>query len=237
MIPFRDRNPSGTFPYVTIALIAINVLVFIHELGQDGRQLQSFVDAHGLRPAFVSGLARGNPSLAHYAAPILLPLLTSMFLHAGWLHLIGNMWYLWIFGGNVEDRLGHFRYAAFYVLCGLGASVVHVAFNPDSRVPTVGASGAIAGVLGAYLVAFPRAQVDTLIPLPFFLPLVISLPAIVVLGFWFALQLVSGLDAVTMVQTGGVAWWAHIGGFVFGALLLFVFQKPPERRRVYAYRR
>jgi len=237
MIPFRDRNPSGAFPYVTIALIVINVIVFTRELGQDGRQLQAFVDTHGLRPAQVSDLARGSPRAADRAVTILLPLLTAMFLHAGWLHLIGNMWYLWIFGDNVEDRLGHFRYLVFYVLCGLGAAVVHVAFNPESQVPTVGASGAIAGVLGAYLVAFPRAEVETLVPLPFFLPLVISLPAVVVLGLWFVLQLFSGMAATTMVQTGGVAWWAHIGGFALGALLLFVFQKPPERRRVYGYRR
>ena len=255
MIPLRDRNPSGTFPAVTVALIVINVLVFFREVGQNPRQLQAFVETHGLRPALVTEFLRGGgaehegrrvavvqderghrTAVPFDARWVLLPLFTSMFLHGGWLHLIGNLWYLWIFGDNVEDRLGHLNYALFYLLCGLGAAVVHVAFNAGSAVPTVGASGAIAGVLGAYLVAFPRAQVATLVPILIIFT-VVWLPAVVVLGFWFVIQLVSGMESVRMVQTGGVAWWAHIGGFVFGMLFLFVFQKAPERRRIYAYYR
>jgi membrane associated rhomboid family serine protease len=149
-----------------------------------------------------------------------------MFLHAGWMHLIGNMWYLWIFGDNVEDRLGHFNFLLFYLLCGLAAGVVHTAANLDSTVPSLGASGAIAGVLGAYAVSYPFARVLTLVPIVFFFQ-VIEVPAIIILGLWFLLQFLSGASSITTSQaaSGGVAWWAHIGGFIAGILLLAVFPK------------
>jgi membrane associated rhomboid family serine protease len=168
--------------------------------------------------------------------PALATPFTSMFMHAGLMHLVGNMLYLWIFGDNVEDRMGHVKYAVFYVLCGVGAAAAHTAIDPTSQVPTVGASGAIAGVLGAYLLAFPRAQVSTLVPLGFFIT-VARLPALIVLGFWFVLQFISGLGSLSMRQMGGVAWWAHIGGFVVGMALLFVFQKRRDKRRAYGYYR
>ena len=154
-----------------------------------------------------------------------------MFLHAGWFHLIGNMWFLWIFGDNVEDRLGHFRFLVFYLICGALASLAHILFNLNSVIPSVGASGAVAGVLGAYLVTYPFARVLTLIPL-FFLWPVVELPAILVLGFWFLVQLLNGTAPVAVASetAGGVAWWAHIGGFLAGIVLLLILAKPPTRR-------
>jgi len=149
-----------------------------------------------------------------------------MFLHGGWLHLFGNMLYLWIFGDNVEDRLGHLRYLIFYLLSGIGASFVHIWLNPSSRLPTIGASGAIAGVMGAYFTLYPRARVITLLPFFFFFYLV-EIPAFFFLGFWFILQFVSGSTALlTRLPHGGIAWWAHVGGFLFGATLNFLFRKP-----------
>jgi len=244
MIPFRDRNPSGTVPFVTIALILVNVLVFLLELSQLSaargpswfREEPGFFEQYGLTPLNVTLALRGRPILPGYTLPMWLTFFTSMFLHGGWMHLIGNMWYLWIFGDNVEDRMGHVKFLVFYVACGLGAGAIHVAFNATSAVPTVGASGAIAGVLGAYLLAFPRAGVLTLLPLGF-LWTVVELPAFVVLGFWFVIQYVSGLRSLTMMNLGGVAWWAHVGGFVLGLLLLPLLQKRRERRRVYIGRR
>ena len=246
MIPYRDYNPSGTVPVVTMALIALNCAAFFVEL-QQGEKLEGFVRAYGLTPRRVFGSAapgeparyrvvgtllvaeRRQPPTAH--VPVWLTFLTSMFLHGGWMHLIGNMWYLWIFGDNVEDRMGHLRFLAFYLLCGLAAGAAQVALSAQSDIPMVGASGAIAGVLGAYLLAFPYARVSTLIFLGFFIT-VVQLPAFVLLGFWFVIQFFSGLESMTIAHVGGgVAWWAHVGGFVVGMALLFVFQKPPPRRR------
>ena len=239
MIPFRDDNPSGTVPFVTIGLIVMNVAVFAVEwsqLRQERRDAMPTVIAeYAMQPAEVARAVRGKP-VPGQRFPVLLTPLTSMFMHGGLLHLVGNMLYLWIFGDNVEDRMGHAKYLVFYLLCGLGAAAAHTAVDPSSNVPTVGASGAIAGVLGAYLLAFPRAQVATLVPLGILLT-VIRLPAVIVLGFWFALQFISGMGSLRMPQTGGVAWWAHIGGFVAGMLLLFVFQKRTAKRRPYGYYR
>jgi membrane associated rhomboid family serine protease len=185
----------------------------------------------------VTRLLRGDATLRPYAFLILRTFVTCMFLHAGLMHLLGNLLYLWIFGDNVEDRLGHVRFLLFYLLCGVGASVAHIAFNPNSPVPVVGASGAIAGVLGAYLLAFPRASVDTLVVLGIFIT-ILRLPAFIVLGFWFVLQYLGGLQSMRMANmAGGVAWWAHVGGFVLGMLLLPIFQKPQEKRREYHYYR
>jgi len=156
--------------------------------------------------------------------------LSFMFLHGGFVHLIGNMWYLWIFGDNVEDRLGRVKFIIFYLICGIGSAIVHVYFNSQSEVPCVGASGAIAGVLGAYMVTFPRARVLVLIPL-FIVWQTIELPAIIVLGFWFLIQFFSGTASISSTHGGGVAWWAHIGGFVLGVILIKLF---PKSRRQYS---
>lgn len=246
MLPFRDYNRSGTTPYVTVGLIVLNVLVFLAEQSQRpprrqyGRsgavpQLPEMIAEYAMQPVEVVRALQGKP-VPGQRFPALLTPLTSMFMHGGWLHLLGNMLYLWIFGDNVEDRMGHVKYLGFYVLCGLGAAAAHTVFNLSSQVPTVGASGAIAGVLGAYLVAFPHARVDTLVPLGFIFT-VIQLPAIVVLGFWFVIQFLSGLGSLGMKNVGGVAWWAHIGGFVLGMGLLFVFQKRKDKRRAYHFYR
>ena len=206
---------------MTLNLIALNVAVFAYELSL-GSALEGFLRTYGVVP---SRLAEGWTWT---------PILTSMFLHGGWLHLILNMWFLWIFGDNVEDRLGHARYLLLYLAAGVAAVVAHVTANPDSAVPTVGASGAIAGVLGAYFVAYPRARVTTLIPIFVFIHIA-DLPAWVVLGMWFVLQFLSGALAVgtTQASAGGVAWWAHIGGFGAGVLLmpLLSIGRPRSRRR------
>ena len=241
MIPFRDRNPSGSVPVVTIGLILVNVAVFLVELGQ-GENLKGFIDNYGLTPtrifAGVTGRAPERDGLAgpppRHTIPAALTLFTSMFLHGGWMHLIGNMWYLWIFGDNVEGRMGHFRYLVFYLLCGLGAGTAQLLSNPAASLPTIGASGAVAGVLGAYLLAFPWARVQTLVFLFIFIT-VVEMPAMVLLGFWFLIQFFSGMGSLRMRHAGGVAWWAHVGGFVLGIFLLRVFQKPRGQRRGYAY--
>ena len=217
MIPLRDVNPSGRFPAVTVAIILVCTAAFLFELAL-GDTLGHFVQAYALVPRSITyGLEThtlGTESVA--------PFFTSMFLHGGWLHLIGNMWFLWIFGDNVEDILGHFRYALFYLVCGLAAGLTHYFLSPHSSVPTIGASGAIAGVLGAYLVRFPAARVVTLVPLGFFLQ-VMELPAWLMLGLWFLVQAVGGF--VTLgAAGGGVAWWAHVGGFLAGVILVSVFQ-------------
>ena len=221
MIPLRDRNPSGVFPIVTLTLIAANVLVFLYEV-QLGPSVVSFLKRYALVPAEVTGSLRyGAVNLSDTVAPFF----TSMFLHGGWMHLITNMWFLWIFGDNVEDTLGAFRYLLFYFLCGFGAALTQFALQPDSTLPMLGASGAIAGVLGAYAVLFPGARVVTLVPIFFFLQ-IIELPALILLGYWFLLQILSGsLDAMSPMRGGGTAWWAHIGGFVSGIFLL-LFMRP-----------
>jgi membrane associated rhomboid family serine protease len=214
MLPLRDDNPTLATPVITRALIAANVLVFLGELLL-GPALRNCYAAYALVPERVTlALHAGTPF-----APAAVTLITSMFLHAGWVHLIGNMWFLWIFGDNIEDRLGHVRFLFFYLACGIIAGALHVASRPDSALPTVGASGAIAGVLGAYAAAFPRARVITLVPLFPFFP-VVTLPALVVLGFWFVMQFASGALSLVAGASGGVAWWAHIGGFVFGLVAM-----------------
>ncbi len=222
MIPIRDRNPSGTFPFVTVGIILINVLVFFIELSL-GPQLDSFLFQFGVVPVKVVYSADIPDSTF---VNTYFPFLSYMFLHGGFIHLIGNMWYLWIFGDNIEDRLGRVKFVLFYLLCGIGSALVHVYFNSQSGVPCVGASGAIAGVLGAYMVTFPRARVLVLLPL-FIIWEFIELPAIVVLGFWFLLQFFSGTAAISSAQGGGVAWWAHIGGFVLGIIFIKIFSKSP----------
>jgi membrane associated rhomboid family serine protease len=208
MIPLRDENPPLTTPVVTRGLILLNLLVFVFELAL-GPERGAFVVDWAVIPARVVAVLSGHEPVAALGT-----LLTSMFLHAGWLHLIGNMWYLWIFGDNVEDRFGHVRFLAFYLAGGVTSAAMHVAIYPGSPIPTVGASGAIAAVLGAYAVLYPRARVVTLVPIVFFLQIV-SLPALLVLGLWFVFQFFSGAFALGGAG-GGVAWWAHVWGFLFG---------------------
>jgi membrane associated rhomboid family serine protease len=225
MFPLRDDNPSRTTPVVTRALIAANVIAFVLELGM-GPELASLITVWGLVPMRVAAVFSGTES----AAPVLATFLSSMFLHGGWVHLIGNMWYLWIFGDNVEDHFGHAGFLAFYLACGAASAALHVFIAPWSPIPTVGASGAIAGVLGAYALLYPRARVLTLVPIVFFIQIV-SLPALLVLGFWFVVQFFSGTLALGGGGGGGgVAWWAHIGGFVFGMLVVLVTGRRHDSR-------
>ena len=231
MIPIRDRNPSGTFPYVTIGIIIVNIIIFLYELSL-GSELGRLFMKFGVVPLKVSYYSQASDLTF---INTFFPFISSMFLHGGFVHLIGNMWFLWIFGDNIEDKLGHFKFIAFYFLCGIIASSVHVFFNSQSNVPCVGASGAIAGVLGAYMVTFPRARVVTIVPLFVFIQ-VMELPAIVVLGFWFVIQFFNGAASITASTSGaGVAWWAHIGGFAAGVIILYIIRifsvRKPGRRR------
>jgi membrane associated rhomboid family serine protease len=222
LIPLRDTVRSRTAPVVTVALIAVNVLVFLHEVAL-GPYLERFVMAYGLIPGRLVDWPGDPLDPARF-----LPLLTSMFWHGGWLHLLGNMLYLWIFGDNVEDRLGHFRYLLFYLAAGIAAALTQVALNPTSALPTVGASGAIAGVLGAYLISYPRARVLTFVPL-FIFPWFVEIPAFAYLILWFLMQLLAGIGSLGAPETGGVAVWAHVGGFVAGVVLVKLME--PARRR------
>ena len=217
MIPLRDVIPSRTTPYVTFTLIAINTLVFFYQLSL-GEAVEEFVLYFALVPAAFSWVA----------------VLTSMFLHGGLLHFGGNMLYLWIFGDNVEDRMGHGRFLVFYLLCGTAAALAQTIASPDSVVPMLGASGAIAGVMGAYFVLYPRSRIVTLLPLFVFFQIV-EIPAIFFLGFWFVMQLLSGVGSLATATAGepagGIAFWAHAAGFVAGISGVWVFRRP-ERQRV-----
>ena len=219
MIPIRDTIRSETYPIINYVLIGLNILAFFVEQSL-GRNLNEFIFTYGLVPARYS-----IPQIsAHFTTDQqVIAFLTFMFLHGGFFHLLGNMWFLYIFGDNVEDRLGHFRYLAFYLLCGLASGISHLFLNWTSQIPTIGASGAIAGVMGAYFILYPRAKVLTLIPIFFFIQFV-EIPAFVFLGFWIFFQF---LSAAFSAQTGGIAWWAHIGGFVFGIIFLKLFQLLP----------
>jgi len=229
VFPLKDDNPSNSAPVVTVALIVLNALFFVYQIsleagGADGaRAGQAFIDEFGLVPCRLTGACRVGPELP---SPIL-TIFTSMFMHGGLFHIGGNMLYLWIFGNNVEDTLGHGRYLLFYLLSGVAAALAQTAVGPSSMVPMVGASGAVSGVLGAYLLLFPHAHVTTLIILGFFFRLV-HIPAMVVLGFWIVLQVLNGLGSFG--SSGGVAFFAHIGGFLAGMGLLYVL-KPRARSR------
>jgi len=216
MIPIRDINPTSTFPAVNIFLIAANVLVFLYQLTLPAPIEQQFVVHYAMVPG---SLHLGTPGLPFWG---FLPVFTSMFLHGGFMHILGNMWFLWVFGDNIEDRLGHFRYLFFYLLCGVGAALAHFLTDPRSTIPVVGASGAISGVLGAYLVLFPTRKVVTLIPLLLFF-FTVQLPAVVILGYWFVIQFFNGFLSLR-AHGPGVAWWAHIGGFVLGVIWVRVFE-------------
>jgi len=221
MIPIRDTLRSKNYPIVNGTLIGLNVLVFLIELLQ-GRNLEPFIYTYGLVPARYS-----LPDIAvHFSfSQQLLALFSFMFLHGGFWHLIGNMWSLYIFGDNVEDRLGHFRYLLFYLLCGWVSGLAHLLLNWHSAMPTIGASGAIAGIMGGYFILYPKSKILTLIPI-LIIPFFFEIPAFVFLGLWFLMQFVSAAGATA--HSSGIAWWAHIGGFIGGILLLKLFLKMPE---------
>jgi len=217
MIPLRDSQPSYSPPVMTILIIATNALAFLYELSLDPFSLNHFLAVYGVVPARLD----------------LAALFTSMFLHGGWLHFLGNMWFLWIYGDNVEDILGRAKYLAFYLTCGIAAALAQVAANPDSRVPMIGASGAIAGVMGAYLIKFPHSRILTLVPVFFFLT-TLEVPAVLILGYWFVIQFFSGVGSIgySHLSQGGVAWFAHVGGFLAGMLLVNLMRpRQPRRRR------
>src|SRR5882762_2092647 len=214
MIPLRSSERHYTLATVTLTIIAINLLVFFYELTLSGWRLNYFIASYGIVPDRLN----------------IFSLLTSMFIHGGFLHILGNMWFLWIFGRGIEDILGHAKFLIFYLACGLAAGIIHVLVNASSPVPTVGASGAIAGVMGAYLIKFPRARIVTLVPIIIFITTV-EIPAWAMLLWWFVIQLFSGLGslATTNYAGGGIAWFAHVGGFVAGMLLIRAF--PVKRRQ------
>lgn len=218
MIPLRDNIPSSTFPIVNVLLIIINLLIFGYQLSM-GRYLDQFIFSHAVIPAQFVAVGFNADQLARLTA--------TMFFHGGWLHVLSNMLYLWIFGDNVEDRMGHFKYLVFYLLTGYTATIAHILSAPTSGIPLVGASGAIAGILGAYLILFPRARVLTLVFLFIFIQ-VVPIPAVIFLGIWFFLQLLNGAAGLSEQAAQGVAYWAHIGGFVAGLLLVKLFAAEKE---------
>jgi len=229
MIPLRDDQPRFSTPYVTYFLIGLNSAVFLLESALTPDSFKVLLYQFGMIPAHITGYLSGTSPLGLVA--VLLPALTSMFLHGSWMHVIGNMWFLWIFGDNIEDHLGHFKYLVFYLASGLAAAIAQVLLSPHSRVPTVGASGAIAGVLGAYFVLYPKARVLIWFPIFF----MFYLPAWVMLGYWFLMQFVSGAATSMAAYSdarGGVAFWAHVGGFIAGIVLIRLV---PERPRRYRY--
>ncbi len=223
MIPIRDTTPSRNYPVVNAGLIGINVFVFLIQLAQ-GPDLDRFIYIYGLVP-----IRYANPHVAAYfsAGQQLFSFLSFMFLHGGFWHLLGNMWFLYIFGDNVEDEMGPLRYLLFYLVCGIASGVTHLLFNYHSNIPTIGASGAIAGVMGAYFVLHPKSKILTLIPI-FFIPYFIEIPAFFFIGFWFLLQFINA--AGSHGTAGGIAWWAHIGGFVLGILFFKLFSLIPAKR-------
>ncbi len=233
MFPLRDENPTVRWPVVTWIIVGLNVLawVFLQGLGA-AEPLAGSICTFGLVPGQALGLIPAgtrvpiaeNLVCVLKGGPVFHTALTSIFLHGSWLHIISHMWFLWVFGDNVEDAMGPFRFAVFYLLCGLAAAAAQVATNPDSVIPMVGASGAIGGVMGAYARLYPKTHVHTLLVLGFYVTTV-AIPAIYMLGYWFLIQLLSGLPALGS-ETGGVAFWAHIGGFLCGVLLVGLFQRP-----------
>ena len=230
MIPLKDDNPTYTVPFMTVGIIVINILVFLYELSLgglllNGQEAQRFIWAMGIIPY---ELTRFGDAMSPTPIPFYLTPFTAMFIHGGLLHVGGNMLYLWIFGNNIEDALGHLHFLFFYILCGLIATLTHVISSPSSPIPMVGASGAIAGVLGAYFMQFPAARVHVLIPF-FFIFRIMHIPAMVVLGFWFLMQILNA-SATSGGAHSGVAWFAHIGGFIVGYILMRRYQKRRWRR-------
>jgi membrane associated rhomboid family serine protease len=228
MIPLRDDQPSFSTPFINYFLIVLNVLVFMWELSVGHRALNGFLMEFGVIPrhtiAVLTGQSYDGPATA------ILPIFTAMFLHGSFVHVGGNMLFLWIFGDNVEDYLGHFRYLLFYLMSGVAASVTHILLNADSRAPVIGASGAIAGVMGAYFIVYPKARVLVWFPPIFFF----HVPAWLMLGYWFLVNFLSGTAtsiSETTQPSNGIAFWAHVGGFVAGILMIKVFRERPQRYR------
>jgi len=229
MIPLKDMTRRRSTPVVTLLIILANVAVFAYQLSLPDYAADAFVIRYGLVPSHVSMALAGR----HYTlTQALLPLFTCMFLHGGFLHIIGNMWFLWIFGGNVEDRLGPVTYLVFYLVCGIGSGVAQMLFSWGSKVPSIGASGAISGILGAYIVFFPASRIFTLVPL-FIFWFTAQIPTWIFIGLWFVIQFLSGVSSLgqAAARMGGVAWWAHVGGFLLGLLLA----KGVRGRPVYTY--
>ncbi|HTA56966.1 MAG TPA: rhomboid family intramembrane serine protease [Candidatus Baltobacteraceae bacterium] len=216
MIPLKDINPTRNFPFVNVMLISANVLVFLYQITLSPHAVKAFVMANATVPVRIPAFLAGHAP----ASMALFPLFSSMFLHGGLMHLLGNMLFLYIFGDNVEDSFGHIGYLFFYILCGIGSGLIHVLFNWHSAIPALGASGAISGVMGAYAVMFPSHRILT-----FFFIFLIPVPAILILGYWFALQFVAGINGLGMATAGGVAWWAHIGGFLMGVVIAWAAKK------------
>lgn len=251
MIPLKDNIPSRTVPLVNYAIIALTALAFLAQLREAGDPNPQLVERYGMIPRrvlqpdaeiMVREVVQLHGQLAlvqREAAPPpfnpWLTLVTCIFFHGGWMHFLGNMWFLFIFGDNVEDRVGHVGYVLFYLFCGTAASAAHLISSPGSEIPTIGASGAIAGVMGAYFLLYPRAMVLSVVPLFFFLQMIV-LPAPVFLGIWFVIQFFQGAASITATQSGGVAWWAHVGGFAVGyliaSLLKFTGETSPPVERV-----
>jgi membrane associated rhomboid family serine protease len=238
VIPYKDENPTVLTPIVTIGIIALNVLAWLLlEGGGSEEALAAAVCRLGLIPGELTHalpvgttVPLGPGLVCMIASPSYATVLTSMFMHGGWLHLIGNMWFLWLFGNNIEDSMGHTRFVVFYLVCGLAAAATQVMVDPASRLPMVGASGAISGVLGAYVLLYPRVKVHTLVTLGFFVTSV-ALPAYVMLGYWFVLQLLLGTVGALSRVEGGVAVWAHVGGFITGLVLIKLFVSPDLMQR------
>ena len=226
MIPLNDENPSYSTPVVVYALIAINVVVFLHQMSL-GRGLDGFFQLYAVIPQQLTASFNGIP--VNQPVPEILTLITSQFLHGGLMHIGGNMLFLWTFGDNIEHDLGHFKFLLFYITCGVLAGLTHWFFGMQSGVPTVGASGAIAGVMGAYIIKYPKAKILTLLPLLFIFTTV-RIPAIYFLGFWFVQQAFSSVASLGMPEAGGVAYWAHSGGFIFGAILAPILGLMSDRR-------
>ncbi len=231
MIPIKDIIPRRQTPFVTYFLILLNTLIFFIEISIPHTLLNSIFYIFGLVPARYT-----HPEWAYIVGLHIdnyWPFFTNIFLHGSWFHLICNMWALWIFGDNVEDRMGHISYLIFYLLCGIVASFTYFVFNPNSTIPAIGASGAIAGIMGAYFILFPHSRIITLIPL-FFIPYFIEIPAVIFIGFWFIFQLISGTFSIFAGQhAGGIAWWAHVGGFIFGLVTHKFFIRSKYYREFY----
>jgi membrane associated rhomboid family serine protease len=229
MIPLKDLTPRRSFPAITLLLIVANIAVFAYQLSLSNHASDALIRTYGLVPYKIALALQGG----HYTiAQAFTPLFTCMFLHGGFLHIIGNMLFLWIFGGNVEDQFGSFAYLFFYLFCGIGSGITQVLFSWGSHMPSIGASGAISGVLGAYIVFFPAGRILTLVPL-FIIWWTIRLPAFIFIGLWFALQFLSGVSSLepSAAASGGVAWWAHVGGFILGALIALPVRAKMSARR------
>jgi membrane associated rhomboid family serine protease len=229
VIPLKDLTPRRSFPVITLLLIVANALVFFYQLSLPPKAGEALVMTYGLVPVRIQYALAGSHHVT--LAQAFLPLFTCMVLHGGWMHIIGNMLFLWIFGGNVEDRFGALPYLLFYVVCGLGSGISQVMFSWGSKIPSIGASGAISGVLGAYIVFFPGSRILTLVPL-FIIFFLARIPAAIFIGLWFVVQFLSGLGSLNAVNTGGVAWWAHVGGFAIGAVIALATK---SETRVSAY--